>query len=485
MQVNKKMPSKTVRDQTIASIIDVLNAERISNEFQSINTQDAAFIAGLRQIDNVKEFISCPEHILGRLTTKHGEIAEVLEVGIRRAEDALNQSPFSASFEGVHRTGPVDYTINGVDVQSKYLNGSRNTINAIREHSDTYNSFVANDGYYHVPKDQYSQMEQIMNGKVPDGLSEASAIKIKAKLDDFLSKSGKPLEEVIKPGSNNYADVQINKAPEAVSTAESNLHEANEAKKAAIHAAHQPSIEEAGKYALIGAGVAATLNFGLWLYKKHKAGKSLSELTEDDWKELGLQTLKSAKGAAVSSLSIYTLTNYCSLSAPLAGAFTSATIGIASQIHLYKQGKLTSAQLKENCVALAAETAIVSVGAAAGQALIPIPVLGAIIGSVVGKFVSKTLTDYMGKKAKKLAESLLKKAEICDQLIKDKYDNLSEECNWIFELGSKYISNSFDYLLNYETAKLAFESIKTARLLGVPSEHIIKSRPALDKYMLE
>lgn len=46
------------------------------------------------------------------------------------------------TFEGVGRTAPEDYLRNGQMVQSKFYNGSENTLDAVRTHLDKYPDFV-------------------------------------------------------------------------------------------------------------------------------------------------------------------------------------------------------------------------------------------------------------------------------------------------------------------------------------------------------
>lgn len=56
----------------------------------------------------------------GPRSTQHGEIAERVTVGIRRASAILEREIPDATFDGVGRKGPVDYLIGDVPIQSKY-----------------------------------------------------------------------------------------------------------------------------------------------------------------------------------------------------------------------------------------------------------------------------------------------------------------------------------------------------------------------------
>ena len=83
-------------------------------------------------------FVGSPENILGSTDTKHGEIAEQVHVGVRRALDVLYGRAPAATFDGVPRTGPVDYRVDSVEIQSKYYNGLRNTLEGVAKHAERY-----------------------------------------------------------------------------------------------------------------------------------------------------------------------------------------------------------------------------------------------------------------------------------------------------------------------------------------------------------
>ncbi|MEZ9922079.1 hypothetical protein AB4342_18280, partial [Vibrio breoganii] len=89
--------------------------------------------------------------------TKHGEVAEKIEIAIRNARQALDQNAFkpeefTATFEGVGRTAPEDYIINGIEVQSKFINGINNNLKHVIDHMDKYDHFGRDGSYYHIPK---------------------------------------------------------------------------------------------------------------------------------------------------------------------------------------------------------------------------------------------------------------------------------------------------------------------------------------------
>ena len=109
------------------------------------------FLGAMRELQAVRDFVGSPENILGRAATKHGEIAERVHVGVSRAWDVLHRRAPIATTDGVPRTGPVDYRVDGVDIQSKYYNGLRNTLDGVASHAEKYPGFPDGPGRYHIP----------------------------------------------------------------------------------------------------------------------------------------------------------------------------------------------------------------------------------------------------------------------------------------------------------------------------------------------
>ena len=103
----------------VAAAWGALDAERRAGELAAaLRGQDRAFLGAMRELHVVRDFVGSPANILGSTATKHGEIAEQVHVGVSRARDVLYGRAPAATFDGVPRTGPVDYRVDGVDIQS-------------------------------------------------------------------------------------------------------------------------------------------------------------------------------------------------------------------------------------------------------------------------------------------------------------------------------------------------------------------------------
>ena len=121
---------------------------------QSAIDADRALASAQTCVENVRDFISDPTKILGNVTTKHGEVAEHIQVEVGNGRRIMEGLSPNASLE-VGRTAPEDYLIDGIKVQSKFINSPKKTLEAIIEHAHKYPFFTQEEGYYHCPKDYY------------------------------------------------------------------------------------------------------------------------------------------------------------------------------------------------------------------------------------------------------------------------------------------------------------------------------------------
>ena len=161
-------------------------------------------MAAMREMQVVRDFVGTPENILGNSTTKHGEIAEQVNVAIMRARDVLLGRAPMATFEGVGRIAPTDYRVDGVDIQSKYHNGLRNTLDGVLGHTSDHPGFTSGGGGYHIPRDQYDQIRQLNQTGRIGGLSDRSADAVRDRLGSLQQRTGRPSDDLIAPGETDY-----------------------------------------------------------------------------------------------------------------------------------------------------------------------------------------------------------------------------------------------------------------------------------------
>ncbi|MGG2056330.1 hypothetical protein ABFY48_18450 [Lysinibacillus pakistanensis] len=372
----------------------------------------------MHQFAKMRQFLNSPENILGSQKTKHGEIAENFEVHIRNAKAALNGQSDVATFEGVGRTAPEDFILNGVKAQSKFINGANNSLSSVLEHFDKYQDKAMD---YVIPKDQYDIIQALRSGQNPTDLSEKSIRSIIQKVDEIEHQTGRSFDDVVKQSISKYDEVQTGRAHETLQknqeqmvdeTLQKNqeqmvdenhqkinkIDKEAEQKREAVQANAGPSLKEGMKVASTAAAISTAVSACTNIYSKVKSGTKLSDFTANDWKEVGLQSGKAGAKASVTAGSIYALTNLTSLSAPFAGAVTSAAMGVTSLLVDHQKGQIDLDEVITQGQILCLEAGIAAIGGAIGQTLIPIPVLGAIIGTVTTNFVWGIAKGKLGQK---------------------------------------------------------------------------------------
>ncbi|WP_028880889.1 hypothetical protein [Terasakiella pusilla] len=473
------MKNQHTADQVSGAFINNINQIRITDELLQQQIQDNHFKSAIDQIDKVREFVGSPENILGSDKTKHGEIAEQVEVGIRNARSALNGDEFRATFEGVGRTAPEDYIIDGIQVQSKFLNGTNNNLSAVIEHMEKYSSFGRDGSFYHIPKNEYEIIQKIIDGKDVEGLKLSTIEAIKKKITEIETQSGLPFNEVVRPGQSDYNEVQQGVIHKTLDGHEETLSEQNQEIKEQISEDHQANLHEGLQATAIAAAVGATVSLTTGLYKKYKEGKKFyaGDFSLDDWKEVGVETSKGGAIGATSGAAIYTLTNYAQLSAPFAAAMVSAVKGIGSLASDLEKGEINQEEFIELSYIVCSETAIVGFATVAGQAAIPIPVLGSVIGSLAGTLIAKSLGSNNMITTKKIREDL----EVYLNQLDEKYKILVQEITTEFDKLGSLTEAAFNIENNLKALHISAE---LAAAHGVKKESIMNSVHDVDTFML-
>ena len=450
----------------------------------SLESQDSAFAKAIEQVVKVRDFVGIPEHILGSGKTKHGEIAEQVEVGIRNARDYLRHHTPSATFEGVGRIAPEDYLIDSIQVQSKFINGVNKNLDHVLEHMSKYEKFGRDSSYYHIPRDYYETIQKVLKGESVEGLTNRTIQKIQQKAQEIEDLSGKSFTEVIKPGISKYSEVQQGKIHDTLDKHEQKLSDDNKRIKENIRTDAQPNLGDmaqvAGKGALIGGGIRLAFK----LYEKYKQGKNpfRGDFTADDWKEIGIDTAKGAVVGGIAAGAIYALTNFVSLSAPLAGSFVSAGQVIASLVNDLNAEEISFDQFTELSQLACMESAAAALASALGQTIIPVPVLGAVLGTIAGRIAIDCSKKYLGKETERLQRQMDEYYNQCLAKIDQTYREVVSRIVAEYEKLGDLTKAAFDTGKNLALRLQA--SIQLAQAYEVSETDIIHDINELDAFML-
>lgn len=469
----------------------------------STKTQESitALSNALKCIENVRDFAapSNYEHILGRMETKHGEIAEHVEVEIRNGWDILKKLCPSASLN-VGRTAPEDYVINNTPVQSKFIAGFNKSLQHVIEHLQKYPSFAKDataygypgeSGYYHIPKDQYETIIKILHGDVGE-FNSKTINKCKQLVEFIEENTGKHFIDVVKPSISNYHDVQIGTVNNTLDDYETQFKEYHKEEISEINSEERLEIEkaqhitdaswaEAAKAGGVAALIGGTVSGGIKLYSKIKERSNITQLSVDDWKDVGIDFTKGSVRGGISGISIYCLTKLGGFSAPFAGSIVTTSLGVTSLAIDYRSGKISKSDFSQAACSLSVEAGMAAVGTAIGQTVIPIPIVGAIVGTMASRAVIE-ISRYVFSASE---NDLIKKME-------------NDYCKLISELdiqSKEILSNIDSYYSNFSSLIDAAmdpnvnlrlnASIELCRVMNIQEAEIIHNSTELDRYMQE
>ncbi|CAK7017266.1 MAG: hypothetical protein PEPC_00712 [Peptostreptococcus russellii] len=486
-------------EQGIASYVDYSNKMRLSdfmNKLESILESESDKITDLnvKTEDALSNLDWAKSEINNLINTNrggdrgmHGFISEFAETGIRNARDAYQGMQNSVVI--LNDNGPSDILLQGKDVQMKFYANILEEIKQASKYDDMTMIF---------PNDHVRVIEEIMEGSKTvefngSMLSSSKINNIRKAIEDESALRGVSYDEWLESSVLNYRDVQKGTINQTLSgevddiksqTNQEKFHIKNEADKDRLLAQEESkaSFGEASKIAGVGAAVQGGVNLGIFIYQKHKDGKKVWDFDVEDWKECGVSTAKGAIKGGISGYSIYGLTNVCHLAAPSAAAITSGTFGLSSAVVKYRKGDVDSDGFIDLVTLNAIDATGAAIGAAVGQTIIPIPVLGALIGSIAASTALGIGKKFLSKKEIEMINSYKEEIDsFINKLDKDNQVILEELLSKYNELG-RLQEYCFDIKVNIQLRFIS--SINFARSVGVLDQKILKNEDEIDEYFL-
>lgn len=262
---------------------------------------------------------------------------------------------------------------------------------------------------------------------------------------------------------------------------ETSLRSTDQARRDNAYQESLPNLQEGAKATLAAAVIEGGTAFVLAVAAKRREGKRLKEFSEQDWLDIAGETGFSFVKGGVRGFSIYALTNFTATSAAVASSIVTAAFGIAEQANKLRCGDIDQLEFIENSELVALEAAVSALSSFVGQALIPVPVLGAVIGNTVGTIMYKAAGSSLSKREAELIERYLSEQRMLDDQLASEYQALI----------AKLDQGMSDYL---ELLEQAFSpdvlialtgSVELARVMGVPTDEILDSEEKVQAYFLD
>lgn len=471
--------AKSTQEQATAAWITYINRQRIDELIQALSSQDASLEKALAELEKLKNFIGDPAHILGNAATKHGEIAENVQVYFSNARRLIEGLFKEYTFDGVGRTAPEDYLKNGQPIQSKFYNGpsGNKTFKAILEHLEKYPDFIKNGGKYDIPKDQYKRLVDLLN-RPSSELSRSEATLVKT-IREWEKTANVSFADKINPSVVDYADVQQGAIENTIKTEESSIEERDQELRREAQQQAEPSLREGVNATMLSAALEGSVEFCLGVRRKLKEGKKLHSFTADDWKELGVDTASATAKGGIRGASVYLLTNYANTPGCVATAFMTAVFGIVSQARQLQQDIITEHDFVDNIAVLALDVSVSAVSSLIGEFTIPIPVLGPIIGNTVGMFLYGIAKDFLATKEQNVISNFVNEISQLNAELDLQYQQLVQELQAKFEKFSSIVDLAF----SKEANEAFVNSVMLADYTGAGAS-ALRSKRDIDNYFL-
>ncbi len=466
---------KSTQEQALASWIDRLNQIRLNELIDAFLNQDINLENALKELEKLKRIVSNPEKIQGSMRTKHGTVAEYIQVYISNARKLIEG--LKTEYIKRHKLDEIDYFCNSTPIQAKCVQ-FKCGLDAIKKHLEKYPNFLNNGGIYQIPKDYYEKLQKLASLTSKEaGKLNSTDYGLWKKIQELKNECGIDFEK-IEPMVADYSEIQLKKVDDTIEKEEEALKEKDQEIRDAAYEKSKPTFKEGVKATAVCAAFEGGISFCMEIRKKLKSGKKLHEFTEKDWKDIGLTTgIDTAKGGIRGAV-VYTLSNFTATPANVASALVTAAFGIVSQANEFSKGNIDNEEFIINSETVCLDVSISAIASILGQVVIPIPVLGAIIGNVVGMFMYDIAKKCcLEKEQEYIKSNNIAMTELNKQL-DEEYRQLVELITEKFKEFKSAVDLAFDVNIN-----IAFDgSIKLAELVGVGSDKILRNQEDIYNY---
>ena len=481
---------RNTQEQAVAAWVGYLNQLRIDGLIESLRSQDKNLETATEELTKAMRTINIEviERGRGGQDGMHGFIAEVAEVGVNNARRLIVGE--KADMMWVNDNGPADLQRQVgdavVNIQQKFVGyGGRFSLGAIADHLQKYPDFVAEGGKYQIPSDHYErvkalfEMSKIEAGKLSRS-GDGPSYKDWERVQEFFKETGLGIED-LEPSKLSYKEVQRSVIDNTLKQEQEHIKETDQRRRDQAYQESLPSLKEGVKVTAAAAVIEGGTTFVMAVRAKTKEGKRIREFEQDDWVEILGDSGKGLSKGSVRGASVYVLTNFTATSAAVATSIVTASFGVAEQAHLMRSGEIGELEFIESSEELCLDAAVSALSSFVGQALIPVPVFGAIVGNAVGSVLYQAAKNGLSEYEQGLICAYQEEQRILDERLNAQYRNYIDG---ISEGMTVYVDLLDRAFAPDPTA--AFESsVLLAKELGVPSEQILDTRTKAISYFMD
>lgn len=479
--------ARSNQEQAVAAWVNYLNQLRLDNMLDALNTQDLNLEDALASIDEAIRKIDLEVVVANRGGVKgmHGFIAEVAEVGVGNARSLILGE--GAVYQWVNDNGPVDLMRGGVEIQQKFVAaGGRFGLGAIADHLQKYPDFVKNGGKYQVPGDHFDVIQKLCGMPHEDAVKfltrsgDGPSLKDWERVQAFFQNGSVGIES-LEPSNLEYHEVQRGAYGSTLEAEKESLQSTDQSLRNDAYQESLPTLQEGAKATLAAAVIEGGTTCILAVAQKRREGKKLKEFTSEDWVDIAGDIGFGFVKGGVRGLSVYSLTNFTATSAAVASSIVTASFGIAEQANKLRCGEIDELEFIENAELVSLETAVSALSSFVGQALIPVPVLGAVIGNTIGTVMYKAVSSSLSEREAELIACYLEEQRVLDERLTAEYQELIDRLDESIADYLGVLERAFSP--DVELALLG--SVELARELGVAWDEILDSDEKIFAYFLD
>lgn len=475
--------TKNNQEQALASWVNYLNQIRLDELINELHSQDQNLFNALKQMKWAE--IEIDKTIVsnrGGDTGIHGFLAEILETGVNNARRLIDGK--NINVEWCNDNDAVDLIRDGVGIQQKfYQSDGLFSLNAAEKHLKHYPYFLKNGMKYQIPKDQYEKVRFLTSLSEKEAYQQLNStseptIAQWRKVNTFFKNSDLKVKD-FEPSHLKYDQVQKGKASETIIKEKENLYSIDKKNRETIYQKSKPSLSQGAKVTIISSATEGITTLCLEISKKRKE-KKISDFSSNDWNDVIKNTGFGFIKGGVRGSSMYVLSNFTTTPTFVASAVATASFGVAEQMHLHRNGKLTDLELIESSELLCLEASVSALSSILGQVAIPVPILGSIIGNTIGNIMYQISKNHFDEKEQQLLNQFIEEQAALDKSLSEKYKQYINLLNQNMNAYLSLLDQAF-----VPNVEVAFNgSIMLSRYLGIDSSEILSDLDSIDSYFM-
>lgn len=476
---------KSGQEQAVASWANYLNQLRLDRLVDNLRQQDVnlrdALLSADDALNRIRQVVISNR---GGLKGMHGFIAEIAETGIGNARSQIAGGP--KIYQLVDDNGPIDIMRGRVAIQQKfYAAGGSFGLGAIAEHLERYPDFIKSGHRYQIPNDHYEIVRKLYDMPPEDARKflsrsgDGPSFRDWKRVRSFFDDGSVPFDS-LEPSHLDYGEVQQGTYSTTFEAEKNSLRETDQDQRDSANQESKPTVKQGAQVALGAAMIEGITTFVMAVSAKLRTGKRLGDFDADDWAEVANEAGFGFAKGGVRGFSIYTLTNFTATPAAVASAIVTAAFGIAEQANRLRRGDINEQEFIENAELVSLEAAVSALSSFLGSAIIPVPVLGAVIGNTVGMLMYKEVSNSLSKREAELIEGYLSAQQELNERLDAEYQDLISQLDTAMSTYLDLLELAFSPDL-----EMALDgSVALALELGVAYEDLLDSEEKTTAYFV-